>query len=196
MFDKKIIPLSKQPAYQAAMAKVVEISRAMGHTTEQLTRCRAQADQILNSTPTKPSMLDRALSLASGISVGAAPVAVPETLANEIARLEDEERCLKAGMVEASNAADRIAGDLAHEVTKIIRPAHVAAVKNVLDCMEKLVAANKAEWAVINELQKHGYDRHSMQRYALTMIGETNDQNGCPAYYFAREAKEYIANHS
>ena len=75
MSDKNLIPLSKQPAYQEAISKVVEIGRALSATTAQLDKCQAALWEQQNKIISPPSLVDRAMALAGGSSLAATPPA-------------------------------------------------------------------------------------------------------------------------
>jgi hypothetical protein len=186
----KIIPLSQQPTYQAAISRVVEIGRALSQTEDLLNRRRTSLIELQERVAVPLSYTERALALARGTLATASPA--PESALKEIARLEAEAVELKKGMQTANAEAELIATTLSREFGNAAKKRHVAAVKHVLECVEAVCAANKAERDVTLDLERLGYHDHGIDRHAMFTIGEVDDTNGSPAYYFARDAKEYI----
>ena len=190
MIDKKIIPLNKQPTYQAAIGRVVEIGRALAQTQELIDKRRSALIQMQDRVTVPLSFTERALALARGVPAALNPA--PESAIKEISRLEAEAADLKKGMATANAEAEQIASALARELGAAAKKRHKEAVKHVLDCMEALCAANTAEGEVTLELERLGYHDHGIQRHAFFALGEPNDTNGSPAYYYSCDAKEYL----
>ena len=191
MSDKKI-PLNKQPAYQAAIGRVVEISRALAHTEDLVNKRRTALIQMQAKISTPLSYTERALALARGLSASNPP---PESAVKEINRLEAEAADLKKGMSAANAEAEQIAAALSREYGDAAKKRHALAVKHVLACVEALCEANRAEGEVLWELERLGYHSHGLTRRACFAIGEIDDTNGSPAYYYGVEAKEYLRSH-
>ena len=67
-------------------------------------------------------------------------------------------------------------------------------MKKILECLEALCEANKAENQLRFELNNLGYHSHGLTAMHLHCVGEIDDRNGSFAFYYAREAREYIAS--
>ena len=191
MSDKKLTPLNKQPAYQAAIGRVVEISRALAQTEDLVNRRRTALIQLQEKVSVPLSYTERALALARGVSTSKPP---PESQVKEIVRLEAEAADLKKGMETANGEAEQIAAALSREYGNAAQKRHGVAVKHVLACVEALCEANRAEGEVIWELERLGYHGHGLTRHACFAIGEIDDANGSAAYYFNLSAKEYLGS--
>ena len=190
MSASKIVPLSHQPLYQAAISRVVEIGRALSQTEDLLSRRRSALISMQERVTTPLSYTERALALARGTPATSKPP--PESALKEISRLEAEAADLKQGMTAANAEAQQIASSLSRELGAAAKKRHVAAVKHILECLEALCDANTAEGEVALELERLGYHDHGIQRHALFAIGDINDFSSSPAWYFSREATEYI----
>ena len=189
MSTLKVIPLSQQPRYQAAIGRVVEIGRALAQTEDLINKRRTALIQMQEKVSTPLSYTDRALALARGLSASNPP---PESAVKEINRLEAEAVDLKKGMETANAEADHIAAALSREYGDAAKKRHATAVKHILSCVEALCEANRAEGEVLWELERLGYHSHGLTRCACTAVGEINDTNGSPAYYYGVAAKEYL----
>lgn len=187
--SQKIIPLTEQPEYQAAISKVVEISRALSATTEKLEQCRAILLATPNPLPPAPSVIERALSLAGAAPQSEGPPVV--TVAAEMQRLEAERKELHDGLTAANEAANATARSLAAKIGTSAKAAHVTAVERVLECLEALCLANKGESEVRESIEKLGYERHGLPYQGFNAIAQINDPNE-DAYRYARDARQYI----
>lgn len=190
MSATKILPLAQQPAYKAAIGKVVDIGRALAETTALLDRTRSAVYELESRASEALSAIDRAMALASGAPLATNPV--PPTLSTEVRRLEEEERALREGLRAASLAAEGVARQLAREVGQQARERHVAAVRAVREALTQLGNANKAEEAVRIDLEKLGYDGHGLPHGGIIGLGAIDDWTGSPAYYYMRETASYI----
>ena len=190
MSDKNFIPLSKQPAYQEAISKVVEIGRVLSATTAQLDKCRSAFLEQQNQAVSPPSLVDRAMALAGGASLRFSPPA--PTTTSEIKRLEEEQIALQEGLRAANEAAEQVERQLSHEAALKSKAAHKAAVKKIIMCIEALCEANTAEAQIRGALSQAGYHSHTLQHHGFQFIGGIDDRNGGPAYYYAKDAREYV----
>jgi uncharacterized coiled-coil protein SlyX len=190
MANTKLIPLASQPAYQEAVGKVAHISAALTRTTEDLERLQSQLFQLQNHATKTASDMDRALAIADGAAGSEA--LIPTGLQSEIERLTQTKKALQNGLVDANRAADAVAGELARTIAQGAKAQQVAAVKNILQCLEALCEANKAEEKIRLDLEKLGYSKHGLQPRGFDAIGRIDDWTGSPAYYFNKEAKRFI----
>lgn len=187
--NETIIPLAQQPEYKAAISKVVEISRALTATIEKLEEWRARFIEAQHNLPSPPGLIDRALALAGGALRSENQPVV--TMTTEMERLEAERKELHDGLTAANEAANEVACRLAAEIGANAKGRHVAAVAHILECLEALCVANKAECEVRESLEKLGYDRHRLTHQAFGAIGQINDPNELACRY-AKEARHYI----
>lgn len=190
MFAKTITPLAKQAAYQEAISKVVEISRALTATTDQLNKRKSELWEMQNKVTSPPSLVDRALALAGGSPLSANPPVATTT--SEIKRLEEEVLALQQGLRAASDAAELVDRKISHEMGLKSKPAHLAAVKKILECLEALCEANKAEIDIRRDLMSLGYHSHGLVAKHFAFVGEIDDRNGTPAFYYAQDSRQYI----
>lgn len=191
MFPKPEIPLSKQPAYQTAIGQVVEIGRALTATTTQLEHSRSSLLERQNRKIAAPSLVDRAMALASGTPLSVHPL--PPTTTEEIQRLESEEIALQDGLAAANQATEKLATTIARDFGRKSQAAHAASVKTILDCLRALDAANQSEEKIRLDLEKLGYHSHGLPNKSFTWVGGVDDANGSAAYYFTKDALAYIA---
>ena len=192
MFSKNAVPLHKQSAYAEAISKTVEISRALTATTAQLEKSRSALLVMQDKVTSPPSLVDRALALAGGSPLSKNPPV--ETTTSEIKRLEEEVIALQDGLRAASHAAEQVDRQISQQMGLAAKPAHVAAVKKILTCLESLCEANKAEEEIRFELSKLGYHDHGLAAMQFRFIGGIDDRNGTPAYYYAIDARQYTGS--
>lgn len=191
MAAEKLIPLAQQPEYQTAMRKVSDIGVALAKTNDLLNTYTTQLREIQSRPKREVSALDRALAIAGGATLEEAPVI--RSVTEEINRLTQQKKTLQDGYNQAVAEAEQVANRLALEAGAKAKARHVATVAHVVDCLEQLCAANEAEEQVRRELERLGYDRHGLSPRKFMTIGSINDTTGSPAYYFAKDAKQYIA---
>lgn len=191
---KAVIPLSQQPAYQAAVEKIVEIGRALAATKAKLETCHAELLESQHRGSAPHGVIERALALAGGSSYSAMPAAVTTT--TEITRRQEERNALEAGLNEANKAANAVAQELSAAIGAQARPQHVAAVAHLLACLEALCKATRAEEDIRGNLERLGYSRHGLPFKGMTQPGRIEDTSGSAAFYFAREARAYINQYS
>ena len=133
-------------------------------------------------------LIDRALALADGTGSENQPAI---TMTAEMERLDTERKALHDGLTAANEVANEVARKLAAEVGASAKSRHVKAVAHILECLEALCAANKAECEVRESLEKLGYDRHRLTNQAFVEIGQINDPNEIACRY-AKDAANYI----
>lgn len=199
--NETIIPLTEQPEYQEAVARVVKISRAHSATSEKLEQCRARLASVQESSDAHqtPGLIDRALGIAAGSLGVSARMSTAEsqpilTMTAEISRLEVEAKELYNGLRAANQVVDNIATSLARSLGQATKARHIAAVAHIRSCLAQLCAANDVEVEVRVQLEKLGYHSHGLPNQGFSAIGGMDESWGSPAFYFNRNALEYIAS--
>jgi hypothetical protein len=192
--NKQLIPLSQQPAHIEASLRINKISAALTKTTEDLERLQSQKFRAATavSKPEGPSDLDRAIAISEGRAEGGRTL----SLDAEITRLAGEKRDLERGLKEAYAALRLVDQTLSREAGLQTTARHVAVVTKVLECLQQLCEANKEEQEVRDSLVRAGYGEHGLPFCSIAAIGRIDDHCGSPAFYFSKDAKQYIHSHS
>lgn len=186
----KPIPLREQPEYKAAISKVVEINRTISENSARLERARAELFETQTRAANSPGALDRAMEIVTGKT--APNRFITESLAAEVQRLEVEQRELAAGLAAANTEAEAVATRLAREMGVKARAKHAETVRRILECIKALDEANRKEEGVREELERLGYHSHGLPNQEFMAPGRIDDHFGSPAYYYVREANEYL----
>lgn len=190
MTKEKIVPLTQREEYQSAKKKVGQLAVALTKTTDLLNQCNDKLAELRSVTAPKAGVMDRALALASGTAHE--DKLVTNSLSEERERLSKEKKLLEDGFKEALTGADAVANRLAREAGFQHKERHIAAAKKVFECLQQLCQANDEEQQLRQELANLGYENHGLPTSSFVAIGGISDWWGSPAYYFAKEARQYI----
>lgn len=180
--------LTDDPRYQAAVALSARIAAKIA--TE-----RATEAQLIDETRAEhvrragDHAIDDALDLLEGRTT-AAPDSIAAKLADCRARL---------ATLDAADRMQRLAivtvtAELSAEAAKRARPAHVAAVRRVIDAVKALADANAAEGEARRTVELAGFDAGNLPNLAMPRIGTLDDPMS-PARYWLASASHYCGLH-
>jgi hypothetical protein len=180
-----IEPIDRHPEYRAALGELEELERRLEQAEQRRNRSRAQ---VLGAKPSR-SPLQRAKDLVAG---GTIPAIDP---ASEQAAAAEEQKILRAAIIESTAKLDAIARDLSFEVSARLQPLHTAALLAVLQALDRLSEALDQAAAVRARLRAAGYAPASTLLPALApegaeLLGHSSAVGMTPAWRFKQALQQ------
>jgi len=174
-------PIHHDPAYAAALAELEQLEGRLAQVEERRKRARARA----RGAPPGRSPLERAKLLARG---GTIPAVNP---GEELAAADEEEKVLRAGIIEATARLNEVAREVSYRVSHKFHELHAAALLAQLRALDELNEAMEAAQAVRARLRAAGYTPSSSLLPALecegaALLGHTSAVGMTPAWRFRK----------